>query len=542
MGLGVAAVAAGGAFVKLERAGRDAINEIDRLGVTDIVTDAQRTQVAGANDDLDAMKTGAYALTASLAAALAPTEGFTSRVVHLELFLSKTIGALDSGALTIDGWKTAALGALTPAILWVDALNAIAQATGINDEMVGELTANMHRNADAYALSAVEVHADTEEKRKSLAVSTDAKKLTDEVAVSNAKSTEAYKKHAEAVKAAAAAYKEQLDAMRALGETGTKADEDLLDAEEKLRASYEETLVDIERKKNAALVAARKAGAGEEELASIVEMAASSAEAADRKFLREREAAHRSMADARIGVERGITDADREEVAKRRETAEEEKKKRRDDALEYKQNWADAISSIADSLGSLANVFADMHAERASEAQDELKRLRKRHAASLKFVNAEGVTKEEYLKAEIARQKKAARIAFRLQQGTALVGIGVNTAMAVIKGFAEFGPPPSPIGIAAAAAAGLAGAASAAQVMAQKPPEFAQGGQIVIAAHDGEGIANRRAMADPGFRSQLDAANVGQGTGGQRQATYVFLNDRLLMTMYGRMRRLAGEV
>jgi hypothetical protein len=62
------------------------------------------------------------------------------------------------------------------------------------------------------------------------------------------------------------------------------------------------------------------------------------------------------------------------------------------------------------------------------------------------------------LREEQKRKKKAA----------ALIDIGINTAAAIIKGIAEFGPPPSPLGIAAIANAAILGLAQSAAVAAFK--------------------------------------------------------------------------
>jgi hypothetical protein len=58
------------------------------------------------------------------------------------------------------------------------------------------------------------------------------------------------------------------------------------------------------------------------------------------------------------------------------------------------------------------------------------------------------------------------------QKGAALANIAIDTHQAISKGFAMFGPPPSPAGIGAAIAAGAQGTLSAAAIIAEAIPEF----------------------------------------------------------------------
>tara|TARA_S200002703_G_scaffold157499_1_gene165474 strand:- start:3846 stop:5744 length:1899 start_codon:yes stop_codon:yes gene_type:complete len=108
---------------------------------------------------------------------------------------------------------------------------------------------------------------------------------------------------------------------------------------------------------------------------------------------------------------------------------------------------------------------------------------------------------------------------FRIQKAIAMVGVLIDGAAATVKAFAQFGPPPSPVGIAAAVAAGAATTASLAMIAAQKP-EFPMGGIVpsidhqLISAQPGEAVLNRQAVNRLG-PSGIDALNNGRGGVGE---------------------------
>jgi len=104
---------------------------------------------------------------------------------------------------------------------------------------------------------------------------------------------------------------------------------------------------------------------------------------------------------------------------------------------------------------------------------------------------------------------------FKIQKALAMVGVIIDGAAATVKAFAQFGPPPNPVGIAAAVAAGAATTASLAMIAAQKP-EFPMGGIVpaidhqLISAQPGEAVLNRQAVNRLG-PSGIDALNNGRG-------------------------------
>lgn len=96
------------------------------------------------------------------------------------------------------------------------------------------------------------------------------------------------------------------------------------------------------------------------------------------------------------------------------------------------------------------------------------------------------------------------RKAFNRNKVLSLVQVGVDTASAIVKAIAQFGPPPSPAGIAAIASALLIGGTQALVIGSQK---FKEGGELVGPSHEqggiksggvefegGEGVINKRSM------------------------------------------------
>jgi hypothetical protein len=106
---------------------------------------------------------------------------------------------------------------------------------------------------------------------------------------------------------------------------------------------------------------------------------------------------------------------------------------------------------------------------------------------------------------ESAAAKKAAKIQFGVSKTTAIGQALIDGFLASQKAIAQFGPPPSPLGIIGLAAAGVTTAASVAGIAAQSPPSFHVGGLIgnsgpsapdetMIRARAGEGVVTRQGV------------------------------------------------
>jgi len=134
---------------------------------------------------------------------------------------------------------------------------------------------------------------------------------------------------------------------------------------------------------------------------------------------------------------------------------------------------------------------------------------KQKYQIQLKAFNEE----EKIKKAQFARDK-----ALRLAQ------IAIDTASAIVKGIAQFGPPPSPAGIAAIASASLIGITQALAVMNQKyqagsaptPPQLSAGGGATAGAASSEFTANTQAQT-------TNLNQLGQGQQQGQTSTQVFV-------------------
>jgi uncharacterized protein YciW len=108
---------------------------------------------------------------------------------------------------------------------------------------------------------------------------------------------------------------------------------------------------------------------------------------------------------------------------------------------------------------------------------------------------------------------------FRVQKAISIAGVVIDGAAATMKAFAQFGPPPSPVGIASAALVAAATGIQIAKIAAQQP-EFPMGGIVpsidhqLISAQPGEAVLNREAVNRLG-PSGIDALNNGRAGVGE---------------------------
>lgn len=164
----------------------------------------------------------------------------------------------------------------------------------------------------------------------------------------------------------------------------------------------------------------------------------------------------------------------------------------------------------------IANLDANLEAQLKKEgltAEEKTKIEenfeKQKYQVLLKAYNEE----EKIKKAQFARDK-----ALRLAQ------IGIDTASAIVKGIAQFGPPPSPAGIAAIASASLIGITQALAVMNQQyqsgsaptPPQLSAGGGATAGAGSSEFTANTQAQT-------TDLNQLGQGQQQGQTSTQVFV-------------------
>lgn len=175
-------------------------------------------------------------------------------------------------------------------------------------------------------------------------------------------------------------------------------------------------------------------------------------------------------------AEKEITEAFAENEAYKTKIAKEEEEKRK----QARQIYQDlAISTI----NTLVDYFQDSE-KRKSDAQikainqqatEELKALDQKRDRDRISQEAYEKQREYILKKAAAKEAEIKTKQAKDEKKFALVSIALNTAIAVLKGIAQFGPPPSPAGIAAIASALVTGGLQAATVAATPIPKFKDG-------------------------------------------------------------------
>jgi hypothetical protein len=172
------------------------------------------------------------------------------------------------------------------------------------------------------------------------------------------------------------------------------------------------------------------------------------------------------------------------------------------------QAASDAFTAMSDALN-LADQLSEVR------LQNELARIDQKRQAEIDAVN-DSVLSEEGKKAQLdsinakydkeAEEKKKA--AAKREKAFAITKAIIAGAQAVVQGIAQFGPPPSPAGIAAIAAAAVTTAAQVALIAKQK---FAKGGYIPF---DTGGLVEGAAHSQGGV-SFLSGGNLMEAEGGE---------------------------
>lgn len=201
-------------------------------------------------------------------------------------------------------------------------------------------------------------------------------------------------------------------------------------------------------------------------------------------------------------------------------------------AIEGAQKGLDELKKI----NALVNEIDQARLNSIAKNRDEdLSNLDKNLQAQL---SQEGLTAEQRTKIEesFAQQKyqvqlkayneeeKIKKAQFAREKALKLAQIGIDTASAIVKGIAQFGPPPSPAGIAAIASASLIGITQALAVMNQQyqsgsaptPPQLSTGGGATAGAGSSEFTANTQAQT-------TDLNQLGQGQQQGQTSTQVFV-------------------
>lgn len=181
------------------------------------------------------------------------------------------------------------------------------------------------------------------------------------------------------------------------------------------------------------------------------------------------------MAEQKAKKEKEINDKKNKAIADDDKSSLKDKLANMEKVLGYAQQALDQLNAMND----LAKVVGENRINEIKEqSSQELANLDAKQAEEL---NKEGLTanQKKAIEEKFAMQKyqvqlkafneeeKIKKQQFERDKKLKIASIAINTAAAIMKGIAEFGPPPSPLGIAAIATAGVLGLTQAAAVAAQ---------------------------------------------------------------------------
>lgn len=184
---------------------------------------------------------------------------------------------------------------------------------------------------------------------------------------------------------------------------------------------------------------------------------------------------------------------------KKNEAIEEANKKTREESLKSITDFLAKSQMVLDHVKTVDALFDEIDQARlnklAKSRDEDLQNLDAKMQAEL---NAEGVTAEQkkQIEEKFAQQKyqvqlqaynaeeKIKKAQFNRDKAIKLSQIAIDTASAIVKAIAQYGPPPSPMGIAGIASAGIIGITQALAVANQQyksgsapsPPSLSGGG------------------------------------------------------------------
>lgn len=557
--IGVAVVGTIGALVELERMGSAALDRLDTLGEADAVTDEQRERIERANAALDALWVVADELTVVLAAEFGPAveAGATAladlglQAVHaVDAFATTHDAAEELAIFLVDSLVQAILGPISAFAQLLGTLGWVGEQLGLTDNLLSRASAGYDDFTRSIAMTVTGLDGLQDSQTDLNREETEAEKLVDRLAKRRHEASVAAKQQADAQRELDKLYAGELDALRKIGEIGTKANEDTLNAVGKLDAGLDDQLVQIARLRDEAIRANEARGGSEEDLQAIIDEAAAAEDDATARYMRDRQALDKQMtaqivANAKLVgalMVQGGEDAKESWTAAGQDIADAWS-----DIGDAASPYLDVLDSIAGSIGDIAEMELERHRGRLDQIRDERKALldalddegegaRERDKAKIDSLNKAAAAEREQMRKAFKASKAAA-------EAQAIIG-AAQAAIAMIPGLAlAMGPAAAGAPVAAAALAGLALIPQLAAIRGQEM-KFHTGldpSEYPATLARGEGVANNRAMADPGFRSALTAANAGVPQGGQGGSGALYLNDRDLRALDSRTARVTGR-
>jgi hypothetical protein len=186
---------------------------------------------------------------------------------------------------------------------------------------------------------------------------------------------------------------------------------------------------------------------------------------------------------AKIKLANDLADAEKKIEKDKNQFLKDEAKKAREEQLKGITNVLEGAQKALDGIKQVNDLVNEIDQARLNSIEnrreDELANLDANLQAQL---NQEGLTAEQKTKIEeqfakqkydvqvkaFAQEEKIKKAQFIRDKALKLAQVGIDTASAIVKGIAQFGPPPSPAGIAAIASAGIIGVTQALAIANQQ--------------------------------------------------------------------------
>lgn len=546
---GATALAVAG-IVKLVEVANDAVEGVQKLGGAKVVSDEQIQAVQRAADSIDFFKALISQAAIVLVADLGPN--LDSMIVKLGTFTLDTIKSLSTVLRYFDAVQLGAtilaagiveltikiaalanpLGIMAVAALKVAeaitgtdqglaqlneelktfAWNTAKSVTGLGKQTTatGELTEEqqtLKEQLDAY-LERLQREREAQEKAKA------AKEAATKAARENAAALKAEKEAAEKLTAT----------FDTLSQIEVQAASDQQTALDKLGAWYSEQMARIDKlgETEAVTAAARKAVNDRfyRDLAKLDQQRETDTAARLAKQLEMQVASD----DARLQAAKDLQAAIDAEIQAERQA--------------YEKLYG-TILGVLGPIGDLGKALGQLSEQQLGAIRDERKELRAKIEESTGYEKIRLQQRLDALNDEAEGYRKLQLVAFRVRKGIAISEAIVNGAVAATRALAELGP------VAGAIAAGVIATTTAAQValIGSERPKFHTGldpSETPAILTRGEGVANARAMSQPGFGEALRAANAGLPSPAQGPIVLA-LNDRVLAILDARTRRISGR-
>ncbi len=224
------------------------------------------------------------------------------------------------------------------------------------------------------------------------------------------------------------------------------------------------------------------------------------------------------------------------------EAIKEQEIKAREEQLAGVMQILESAQMVFDQISAFNTAVNDLQNARMENAQavadDQIATLEKQHEAELQSSSLTAEQREaidkKYASAKYAIElknfnevEKIKKQQFERDKALRIAQVAIDTATAIVKGIAQFGPPPSPAGIAAIASAAIIGATQIAAIAAQKyqsgtAPSLSTGGGATAGATAGE-LGGAGTNANLNTQQQNTAELIAQSN--QGTPVYVLESD-----------------